>query len=144
MNMGSGLCETGSRGGSLKMLSAVFGKSRGVTRSQTPPPQRQQASINRSACVQDAPMGSASEAAVSTSSAPCDGHGLTQPSISYGLPTDLGEHYELGHVLGQGGNAVVVRAISRRNAKEYACKCLPKVLSPLGWIGAALMIYRYY
>ena len=126
MDMGSTLPEVGSKGGGLKMLSAMFGVSRGVARSNTPPHQRQQATVTNRM------TGSASEMAVgrlSTSSAPFDSHELTQPSINYGLSRNMEDHYELGRLLGQGGNAVVVRAVSRRNGREYACKCLPKVLS---------------
>ena len=134
MDIGSSLCESGRKGAGPKLLSAVFGKSL-LTRSRTPPPQRQQATVtNRGACAPDAAQASATEVPIgrlSSSSAPCDRHELTQPSITYGLPRDFLEHYELGHVLGQGGNAVVIRAISRRNGREYACKCLPKVLSSL-------------
>ena len=52
-------------------------------------------------------------------------------STSYGLTETLNEHFDLGRVLGQGGNAIVVRAVSRHTGKEYACKCIRKVRSPL-------------
>ena len=45
----------------------------------------------------------------------------------YGLSENLKEHFDLGKVLGQGGNALVVRAVSRHTGKEYACKCIRKV-----------------
>ena len=50
-----------------------------------------------------------------------------EPSTSYGLPTNLKNHFDLGRPLGHGGNAVVVRAISRHTGKEFACKCITKV-----------------
>lgn len=52
-------------------------------------------------------------------------------STSYGLPEDFNEHFDLGRVLGQGGNAIVVRAVSRHSGKEFACKCIRKVSSML-------------
>ena len=58
-------------------------------------------------------------------------------STSYGLNETLDEHFDLGRVLGQGGNAIVVRALSRHTGKEYACKCIRKVRS---WLCAGLAI----
>ena len=52
---------------------------------------------------------------------------LGKVSTSYGLSESLNEHFDLGKVLGQGGNAIVVRAVSRHTGKEYACKCIRKV-----------------
>ena len=46
---------------------------------------------------------------------------------SYGLSESLLEHFHLGRQLGEGGNAIVVRAVSRHTGKEYACKCIRKV-----------------
>ena len=48
---------------------------------------------------------------------------------SYGLSESLLEHFHLGRPLGEGGNAIVVRAVSRHTGKEYACKCIRKVTS---------------
>ena len=48
-------------------------------------------------------------------------------STFYGLSENVNEHFDFGKVLGQGGNALVVRAVSRHTGKEYACKCIRKV-----------------
>ena len=58
-------------------------------------------------------------------------------TTSDGLNETLDEHFDLGRVLGQGGNAIVVRALSRHTGKEYACKCIRKVRS---WLCAGLAI----
>ena len=50
-----------------------------------------------------------------------------QEATSYGLSDKLHECFDLGKVLGQGGNATVVRAVSRHTGKEYAVKCIRKV-----------------
>ena len=52
-------------------------------------------------------------------------------STSYGLSESLNDHFDLGRTLGQGGNAIVVRAVSRHTGKEYACKCIRKVAALL-------------
>ena len=49
----------------------------------------------------------------------------------YGLSDNLHEYFDLGKVLGQGGNATVVRAVSRHTGKEYAVKCIRKVYQPV-------------
>ena len=51
-------------------------------------------------------------------------------ATSYGLSDRLHEYFDLGKVLGQGGNATVVRAVSRHTGKEYAVKCIRKVYHP--------------
>ena len=54
-----------------------------------------------------------------------------EPATSYGLSNRLHEYFDLGRVLGQGGNATVVRAVSRHTGKEYAVKCIRKVCHPV-------------
>ena len=52
-------------------------------------------------------------------------------ATSYGLSDRLHDYFDLGKVLGQGGNATVVRAVSRHTGKEYAVKCIRKVCYPV-------------
>ena len=59
-------------------------------------------------------------------------------SASYGLPENFNDHFDLGRVLGQGGNAIVVRAVSRHSGKEYACKCIRKA-RPLLYLFSQLL-----
>lgn len=131
-SMDRSLRELGSRtGGALQRLSSFFSGGRSVPRSKTPPPQREkrgafQIDYYLPEAVVSAP-GEQTQRRRSTSKRNAASEGPAGESPSYGLPRNLQEHYDLGRILGQGGNACVVRAVSRRTGKEFACKCLPKV-----------------
>ncbi len=134
METSRGLSESGLQGRGLRKLASLFGfggNKRNASRNRTPSsrPERQQS--HPVAYAGDAP---AFSELLQRHSAP---ESRLEPaaredeaSTSYGLPMNLKDHFDLGRPLGHGGNAVVVRAISRHTGKEYACKCISKVQLP--------------
>ena len=127
--MEASLQERSARsGGGLQRLASLFSSKRNCLRSGAGPPQRQQATQSQPSCsVPDIAMRSINEETQRRRSTSKRDSAADPSATPYGLPRTLKEHYDLGKVLGHGGNATVVRAVSRRTGREFACKCLPKV-----------------
>lgn len=130
METSRSLPDSGLQGRGLRKVANFFGfaHKKNASRSKTP--------TNRSERQQSHPTAYAGDvagvsevlqrhSAPASRVEPADREGET--GTSYDLPTNLKDHFDLGRALGHGGNAVVVRAVSRHTGKEFACKCISKV-----------------
>ena len=138
METSRSLPESGLQGRGLRKVASFFGfgNKRNAFRSKTPPNRPERLQVHPTAYAGDVPAVSEvlqRHSAPESRVEPAEREGET--SMSYGLPTNLTDHFDLGRPLGHGGNAVVVRAISRHTGKEFACKCISKVqLVAFSWI----------
>lgn len=130
METSRSLPESGLQGRGLRKVANFFGfaHKKNASRSKTPTkrPERQQS--HPTAYAADVPAVSDSlqrHSAPASRVEAAEREGET--GTSYDLPTNLKDHFDLGRPLGHGGNAVVVRAVSRHTGREYACKCISKV-----------------
>jgi hypothetical protein len=119
-----------------RKMASLFGfgtQKAYVSRSQTPTSRSERTQTTTAAFLQEAASNanafdrSQQQQSVSRSETRAELERQGEATTNIGLPRNMLEHFDLGRVLAQGGNAVVVRAVSRRTGKEYACKCIPKV-----------------
>lgn len=124
--------EGGLQGRGLRKVANFFGfgnrQKRNASRSMTLPSRPERLQVCPTAYSGDVPAASdilQRHSAPESRVEPAERQ--EEASTSYGLPRNLKDHFDLGRPLGHGGNAVVLRAISRHTGKEFACKCISKV-----------------
>lgn len=127
--------EGGVQSRGSRKVAAFFGfvrQKRDVSKGKTLPTRCDRIQVHPTAFVQDTAANAGLSESLQRQSvsktdsrASIDRQGET--STSYNLPRNMQQHFDIGQILAQGGNAVVVRAVSRQTGREFACKCLPKV-----------------